>query len=59
MKRILVVEDNADLAGGLQRDLEDEGHRVSVGDAPGGACFVVVIPLGVGMPTPATTHEPS
>ena len=30
MKRILVVEDNADLAGGLQRNLEHEGHRVSV-----------------------------
>ena len=30
MKRILVVEDNADLAGGLRRNLEHEGHRVSV-----------------------------
>lgn len=30
MKRILVVEDNTDLAGGLQRNLEREGHRVSV-----------------------------
>jgi DNA-binding response OmpR family regulator len=30
MKRILVVEDNADLAGGLQRNLEHEGHRASV-----------------------------
>ena len=28
-KRILVVEDNADLAQGLQRNLEREGHRVS------------------------------
>ena len=30
MKRILVVEDNTDLAGGLRRNLEHEGHRVSV-----------------------------
>ncbi|HEX6059835.1 MAG TPA: response regulator [Gemmatimonadaceae bacterium] len=30
MKRILVVEDNADLAEGLRRNLEREGHRVSV-----------------------------
>jgi DNA-binding response OmpR family regulator len=29
MKRILVVEDNADLAGGLRRNLEREGHTVS------------------------------
>ena len=30
MKRILVVEDNTDLAGGLRRNLEREGHRVSI-----------------------------
>ena len=30
MKRVLVVEDNTDLAGGLRRNLEHEGHRVSV-----------------------------
>ena len=30
MKRILVVEDNLDLAGGLERNLEREGHRVSL-----------------------------
>ncbi len=30
MKRILIVEDNADLASGLKRNLEVEGHRVSV-----------------------------
>ncbi len=30
MKRILVVEDNLDLAGGLQRNLEREGHRVAL-----------------------------
>jgi DNA-binding response OmpR family regulator len=30
MKRILVVEDNTDLAGGLRRNLEHEGHRVAV-----------------------------
>jgi DNA-binding response OmpR family regulator len=30
MKRILVVEDNADLATGLQRNLDREGHRVSI-----------------------------
>ena len=29
MKRILVVEDNTDLAGGLRRNLEHEGHRVA------------------------------
>jgi DNA-binding response OmpR family regulator len=30
MKRILVVEDNTDLAGGLERNLSREGHRVSL-----------------------------
>ncbi len=30
MKRVLVVEDNTDLAGGIRRNLEHEGHRVSV-----------------------------
>jgi DNA-binding response OmpR family regulator len=30
MKRILIVEDNADLASGLKRNLEHEGHRVAV-----------------------------
>jgi DNA-binding response OmpR family regulator len=30
MKRILVVEDNTDLAGGLHRNLEREGHRASL-----------------------------
>jgi DNA-binding response OmpR family regulator len=30
MKRLLVVEDNVDLAGGLQRNLEREGHTVSL-----------------------------
>jgi DNA-binding response OmpR family regulator len=30
MKRILVVEDNFDLAGGLRRNLEREGHTVSL-----------------------------
>jgi DNA-binding response OmpR family regulator len=30
MKRILVVEDNIDLATGLQRNLDREGHRVSI-----------------------------
>lgn len=30
MKRVLVVEDNTDLAGGLQRNLEREGHRVAL-----------------------------
>jgi DNA-binding response OmpR family regulator len=33
MKRILIVEDNVDLASGLKRNLEHEGHRVSVADA--------------------------
>ncbi|MCC6931195.1 MAG: response regulator [Gemmatimonadaceae bacterium] len=30
MKRILIVEDNVDLAGGLKRNLEVEGHRATV-----------------------------
>ncbi len=30
MKRILIVEDNVDLAGGLRRNLEVEGHKASV-----------------------------
>ena len=30
MRRVLVVEDNADLAEGLQRNLEVEGHAVEV-----------------------------
>lgn len=30
MKRILIVEDNVDLANGLKRNLEHEGHKVSV-----------------------------
>jgi DNA-binding response OmpR family regulator len=30
MKRILLVEDNADLAAGLQRNLDREGHRASI-----------------------------
>ena len=29
MKRILIVEDNADLSSGLQRNLEHEGYQVS------------------------------
>ena len=33
MKRILIVEDNADLASGLQRNLEHDGHRVAVAGA--------------------------
>ncbi len=30
MKRILIVEDNVDLSGGLKRNLEVEGHRATV-----------------------------
>lgn len=30
MKRILIVEDNIDLAGGLKRNLEVEGHRATI-----------------------------
>jgi DNA-binding response OmpR family regulator len=37
MKRILVVEDHLDLAGGLRRNLEHEGHRVSVAHTAGDA----------------------
>ena len=33
MKRILIVEDNVDLASGLKRNLEHEGHRVAVAAA--------------------------
>jgi DNA-binding response OmpR family regulator len=32
MKRILIVEDHEDLASGLRRNLEYEGHRVAVAD---------------------------
>lgn len=30
MKRILIAEDNEDLANGLKRNLEHEGHRTSI-----------------------------
>ena len=30
MKRILIVEDNVDLASGLRRNLEVEGHKATV-----------------------------
>ena len=35
MKRVLVIEDNADLAFGLRNNLEIEGYEVAV--APDGA----------------------
>jgi DNA-binding response OmpR family regulator len=56
MKRILVVEDNTDLAGGLRRNLEHEGHRVSVAptaaDALALACREVpdLVVLDLGLP---------
>ncbi|HEX3159412.1 MAG TPA: response regulator [Gemmatimonadaceae bacterium] len=56
MKRILVVEDNADLAGGLRRNLEHEGHRVSVAAtaADALACARLEVPdlvvLDLGLP---------
>ena len=56
MKRILVVEDNADLAGGLQRNLEREGHRVSVAPTAADALataareFPDLIVLDLGLP---------
>jgi DNA-binding response OmpR family regulator len=37
MKRILIVEDNADLASGLKRNLEHEGHKAVVADTARGA----------------------
>jgi DNA-binding response OmpR family regulator len=37
MKRILIVEDNADLASGLKRNLEHEGHKATVADSAKGA----------------------
>ncbi|AHG92961.1 response regulator receiver (plasmid) [Gemmatirosa kalamazoonensis] len=43
MKRILVVEDSTDLAGGLQRNLEHEGHRVRVA---GTAADAITLALG-------------
>ena len=56
MKRILVVEDNTDLAGGLRRNLEREGHRVSLAstaaEAIGAAVRVVpdLVVLDLGLP---------
>ncbi len=37
MKRILIVEDNVDLSGGLKRNLEVEGHRATVAGTAGEA----------------------
>ncbi|MGQ0647546.1 MAG: response regulator [Gemmatimonadaceae bacterium] len=37
MKRILIVEDNVDLASGLRRNLEHEGHKASVAETAAGA----------------------
>jgi DNA-binding response OmpR family regulator len=37
MKRILIVEDNADLASGLKRNLEHEGHKATVADTAASA----------------------
>jgi DNA-binding response OmpR family regulator len=56
MKRILVVEDNADLAGGLRRNLEHEGHRVSVAATAADALAVAaqevpdLVVLDLGLP---------
>ena len=55
MKRVLIVEDNADLALGLQRNLEREGHQVRVAEtaaaalalAQGEAPDLVVLDLGL------------
>ena len=55
MKRVLIVEDNTDLALGLQRNLEREGHHVSVADtaaaaltaASGESPDLVVLDLGL------------
>ena len=55
MKRVLIVEDNADLALGLQRNLEREGHEVRVAAtaaaalaiAAGEAPDLVVLDLGL------------
>ena len=37
MKRVLIVEDNADLALGLKRNLEHEGHHAAVAPTAGAA----------------------
>src|SRR3712207_2865038 len=56
MKRILVVEDNLDLAGGLQRNLEREGHRVSLAHGAADAIALAVrevpdlVVLDLGLP---------
>ena len=37
MKRILIVEDNTDLAGGLKRNLEHEGHKATCAETAAAA----------------------
>jgi DNA-binding response OmpR family regulator len=56
MKRILVVEDNADLAGGLRRNLEREGHNVSLAATAADALAILarevpdLVVLDLGLP---------
>jgi DNA-binding response OmpR family regulator len=56
MKRILIVEDNQDLANGLRRNLEHEGHRATIADTARAAIDAVLreapdlIVLDLGLP---------
>ncbi|MCU0649429.1 MAG: response regulator [Gemmatimonadaceae bacterium] len=56
MKRLLIVEDNADLASGLRRNLEHEGHKVSVATPAADALLAVsreapdLVVLDLGLP---------
>lgn len=56
MKRILVVEDNRDLAEGLQRNLEHEGHTVNLAGTAADALAVAqrfppdLVVLDLGLP---------
>ena len=56
MRHILIVEDNADLASGLKRNLEVEGHRVTLAGSAGEALTAVarqlpdLVVLDLGLP---------
>ena len=56
MKRVLIVEDNADLALGLKRNLEHEGHHAAVADTAAAALALAqsevpdLVVLDLGLP---------
>ena len=56
MKRVLIVEDNADLALGLKRNLEHEGHQAAVAATAGAALALAgseapdLVVLDLGLP---------